>query len=107
MSHALSLSHPDPQCSQTLSTGGSAGPNPYPAWINSTLVLSSLGLIIGGLRAFSVLIEDSGEEFVLDLGDRFDKGLVIALNLILLVLGLFPGISYQIAQTITDLMMGS
>lgn len=82
------------------------GLNPYPAWINSSLVLSSLGLIIGGLRAFSVLIEDSGEEFVLDLGDRFDKGLIIALNLILLVLGLFPGIIYQIAQTITDLMMG-
>jgi NADH:ubiquinone oxidoreductase subunit 2 (subunit N) len=83
------------------------GLNPYPIWINSTLVLSSLGLIIGGLRGFSVLVEDSGEEAVLNLGDRFDKVLVIALNLLLLFLGLFPRVIFQIAQTITDLMMGS
>lgn len=79
----------------------------YPAWINSALVLGSLGLIIGGLRAFSVMIEDSGEEVVLDLGDRFDKGLVVALNLILLSLGLFPQAVFQIGQAITDLMLGS
>ena len=80
---------------------------PYPVWINSLLVLSSVGLIIGGLRAFSVLIEDSGEETVLDLGDRFDKGVVIGLSLILILLGLFPQLVYQIAETITGMMMGS
>jgi NADH-quinone oxidoreductase subunit N len=82
------------------------GLNPYPIWINSTLVLGSLGLIIGGLRAFSVLIEDSGEEIVFDLGDRLDKGVIIALNLILFFLGLFPRVPYWIAQVITDMMMG-
>ena len=83
------------------------GLNPYPIWINTTLVLSSLGLIIGGLRAFSILIEDSGEEVVLDIGDRLDKGMIIALNLILVLLGLFPRLIYQVAQAITDMMMGS
>lgn len=80
---------------------------PYAAWINSALILGSVGLIVGGLRAFSVLIEDSGEEVVLDLGDRFDKGVLIVLNLILLMLGLFPRLVYQITKTITDIMMGS
>ncbi len=84
-----------------------SGLNPYPAWINGALILGSVGLIVGGLRAFSVLIEDSGEEVVLDLGDRFDKGVLIALNLILLILGLLPRLVYQLARTITDIMMGS
>jgi NADH-quinone oxidoreductase subunit N len=81
--------------------------NPYPVWINSALVLGSLGLILGGLRAFSGLFEDSGEESVLDLGDPFDKGIIIALNSILLVIGLFPQVLYRIAQAITNRMMGS
>jgi formate hydrogenlyase subunit 3/multisubunit Na+/H+ antiporter MnhD subunit len=83
------------------------GLNPYPIWINSALVLGTLGLIIGGLRAFSGLIEDSGEEVVLELGDRLDRGLVIVLNLILILLGLFPQMIYRAAQAITDMMMGS
>ena len=83
------------------------GLTPYPVWINSLLVFNSLGLIIGGLRAFSVLIEDSGEEAVLDLGERFDKGVVITLSLILILLGLFPHVIYQIAQAITGMMIGS
>ncbi|RLD01936.1 MAG: hypothetical protein DRI46_02030 [Chloroflexi bacterium] len=83
------------------------GLNPYPGWVNNILVLGSLGLIIGGLRAFSVLIEDPGEEVDLELGERFNKGVIIALNLILLLLGLFPQVVYRMAQTITDMMMGS
>lgn len=83
------------------------GLNPYPVWINSTLVLGTLGLIIGGLRAFSVLIEDSGEEVVLELGDRLDKALMIALTMILILLGFFPQVIYRLAQAITDMMMGS
>lgn len=79
----------------------------YPAWINGVLILGSLGLIIGGLRSFSVLMEDSGEESPLDLGDRFDKVVILALNLVLLLLGLFPQVVYQVAQLITDLMMGT
>jgi NADH:ubiquinone oxidoreductase subunit 2 (subunit N) len=83
------------------------GLNPYPVWINSALVLGSLALILGGLRAFSALFEDSGEESVLDLGDPFDKGVIIALNGILLLCGLFPQFLYQIAQAITNRMMGA
>jgi NADH:ubiquinone oxidoreductase subunit 2 (subunit N) len=83
------------------------GLTPYPVWINSLLVFNSLGLIIGGFRAFSVLIEDSGEEEVLDLGERFDKGVVIALSLILILLGLFPQVVYRLAQAITGMMIGS
>jgi hypothetical protein len=63
-------------------------------------------LIGGGLRAFSELVEDSGEEEVLDLGDKLDKGLIIALNLVLILMGLFPRVGYQIARLITELMMG-
>jgi formate hydrogenlyase subunit 3/multisubunit Na+/H+ antiporter MnhD subunit len=80
---------------------------PYPNWINSILILGSLGLIVGGLRAFSVLIEDSGEEEVLVLGDRFDKGLIIALNLLLLLMGLFPQVGYKVAQLITEMLLGA
>jgi formate hydrogenlyase subunit 3/multisubunit Na+/H+ antiporter MnhD subunit len=79
---------------------------PYRIWINSALVLGSVGLIIGGLRAFSVMIEDSGEEEVLDLGDRFDKGLIIALNLLLLLMGLIPQVGYNVAQLITETLLG-
>jgi formate hydrogenlyase subunit 3/multisubunit Na+/H+ antiporter MnhD subunit len=79
---------------------------PYPIWINTTLVFGTLGLIGGGLRAFSELVEDSGEEEVLDLGDKLDKGLIIALNLVLILMGLFPRVGYQIARLITELMMG-
>ena len=82
------------------------GLNPYPIWINTALVIGALGLLIGGLRAFSVLIEDSGGEIVFDLGDRFDKVVIIAINLILFFLGLIPQVPYQIAQTITDMMIG-
>jgi NADH:ubiquinone oxidoreductase subunit 2 (subunit N) len=83
------------------------GLNPYPIWVNSALILGSMGLIVGGLRAFSVMIEDSGEEIVLALGDRFDKIALLALSLFMLILGLFPGLVFQVAKTITDLMMGS
>jgi len=79
----------------------------YPIWINSALVLGSLGLIVGGLRAFSFLTEDSGEEVVLELGDRFDKGVLIALSLLLFSLGLFPRLIYQLGLAITNIMMGS
>ena len=79
---------------------------PYPVWINSALVLGTMGLILGGLRAFSVMIEDSGEEVVLDLGDHFDKGVIIALSLILFLLGFFPQVVFRIAQSITDRIMG-
>ncbi len=80
---------------------------PYPIWINSALVLGSLGLIVGGLRVFSVFIEDAGEEVVFDLGDRFDKGVIIAVSFLLFVLGLFPRLIFQIAQGITNVMLGS
>jgi NADH:ubiquinone oxidoreductase subunit 2 (subunit N) len=81
------------------------GLNPYPVWINGGLVLGSIGLILGGLRVLRVLIEDSGEESVLDLGDSFDKGVVIVLNIVLIVLGLLPQILYRIAQVISQRMM--
>lgn len=83
------------------------GLNPYPAWINTALILGTIGLLVGGLRAFSVLIEDSGEEVVLELGDRFDRMIILALNLILVVLGLFPGLLYQLVTTLTDLVLGT
>lgn len=83
------------------------GLNPYPSWINAALILGSMGLLIGGLRAFSVLIEDSGEELVLELGDRFDRIILIALSLILVGLGFTPRLIYQLVTALTDLMMGS
>ncbi len=79
----------------------------YPGWINGALVLGTLGLLIGGLRILGVLLEDTGSEPSLILGERFDRGLIIALNGLLVLLGLFPQFVYLIARVISHLMLGS
>ncbi len=79
----------------------------YPIWINISFILSTLGLIIGGLRLLGVLTRKSGEEPVLILGKPFYRYLILGLNFLLILLGLFPQILLTITRMITDTLLGS
>lgn len=78
----------------------------YFSWINTGLVLGSLGLLVGGIRIFRTLLRASGNEPALVVGDRFDRSLIIALNIILMLLGFFPQLLFRVTRAITDLMVG-
>ncbi|MFN2113776.1 MAG: hypothetical protein ACK2TT_11705 [Anaerolineales bacterium] len=78
----------------------------FAPWINTGLILGTLGLLIGGLRIFRVLVKDAGSEQVLILGDKYDRAMVITLSIILGLLGFFPQFLFRITQAITELMIG-
>ncbi|MFN2282764.1 MAG: hypothetical protein ACK2TZ_12955, partial [Anaerolineales bacterium] len=78
----------------------------FAPWINTGLILGTLGLLIGGLRIFQVLVKDAGSEQVLILGDKYDRAMVITLSIILGLLGFFPQFLFRITQAITELMIG-
>jgi len=78
----------------------------YPLWINSIFVLSTLGLIFGGLRLLGVLSKNVGEESILILGDPFYRYLILALNFLLLLIGFLPQWIFSLTQSISDLMLG-
>ena len=79
----------------------------YPLWINSVFVISTLGLIFGGLRMMGYLTNNAGEESILILGDAFYRYLILGLNILLLVFGFFPQWIFAITRNITDLLLGS
>ncbi len=82
------------------------GLRPYATWVNTGLVLGTVGLLLGGLRIFRVLVKDAGSEQVLILGDQYDRVLIMILNIILLLLGFFPQFLFWITRSITELMVG-
>ncbi len=84
-----------------------AGLSYYPAWINIVFVLSTLGLIVGGLRLLGVLTRYAGEESVLVLEDRLTRIILLVLNAILLLLGFFPQAVLLITQQISAILLGS
>jgi hypothetical protein len=79
----------------------------YPLWINSVFVLSTLGLIFGGLRLMGVLTKNAGEESVLIQGDPFYRYLILGLNFLLLLIGFLPQWIFRLARNISDLLLGS
>jgi NADH:ubiquinone oxidoreductase subunit 2 (subunit N) len=83
-----------------------SGHSSSPLWVNAWLVLGAIGTLVGGIRALGALTLDSGEENVLILGSRFQRGIIILLNGILLILGLFPRGLLSITQRITEILVG-
>jgi len=83
-----------------------SGQAAFPLWINLSLVLCSVGLIIGGLRILGVLTKSSGEESVLILGEPFTRYIILGLNFLLILLGFFPQVLLKITQVMTEIMMG-
>ncbi len=79
----------------------------YPLWINAWYIFGALGLIIGGVRMLAALTRNSGEETVLIIANPFYRSLILAVNISLILLGLFPQIVIQVAQSITKILLGS
>ena len=83
-----------------------SGHSTSPLWVNAWLVFGTIGTLVGGIRALGALALDSGEENVLTLGSRFQRGAIIALNGVLLILGLFPRGLLVITRRITEMLIG-
>ena len=79
----------------------------YPLWINSIFVLSTLGLIFGGLRLLGILSKNAGEESILILGEPFYRYLILGLNVLLILFGFLPQLLFSLTRTISDLLLGS
>ncbi len=79
----------------------------YPLWINTLFVLSTLGLVFGGLRLLGVLTKKAGEESILILAAPFYRYLILGLNVLLVLIGFFPQLIFKITRTISDLLLGS
>ena len=86
----------------TLGSGHSGSP----LWVNAWFVFGTIGTLVGGIRALGALTKDSGEELVLILGSRYQRGVIILLNGILLILGLFPRGLLLITRRITEMIIG-
>ena len=83
-----------------------AGHSVSPLLVNAWLVFGTIGTLVGGIRALGALTMDSGEEIVLILGSRFQRGVIILLNGALLILGLFPRGLLIITRRITEMIIG-
>ncbi|MCD6426357.1 MAG: hypothetical protein J7L35_12750 [Anaerolineales bacterium] len=79
----------------------------YPLWINSIFVLSTLGLVYGGLRLLGVLTKNAGEESILILAAPSYRYLILGLNVLLVLIGFLPQLIFRITRTISDLLLGS
>lgn len=79
----------------------------FPLWINIIFVLSTLGLVFGGLRLLGVLTENAGEESILILGEPFYRYLILGLNFLLILIGFFPQWIFSLTRNISDLLLGS
>ncbi|RLD01974.1 MAG: hypothetical protein DRI65_15260 [Chloroflexota bacterium] len=79
----------------------------YPLWINSIFVLSTLGLVYGGLRLLGVLTKNAGEESILILAAPFYRYLILGLNVLLVLIGFLPQLIFRLTRTISDLLLGS
>jgi NADH:ubiquinone oxidoreductase subunit 2 (subunit N) len=78
----------------------------FPLWINVLYTFGVLGLIVGGVRILATLTRNSGEEKVLIIGNPFYRALILAVNVSLVLLGLFPQVVLQAAQSITKILLG-
>jgi len=79
----------------------------YPLWINIIFVLSTLGLVFGGLRLLGVLTKNAGEESILILGEPFYRYLILGLNFLLILIGFLPQWLFSLTRSISDLLLGS
>lgn len=79
----------------------------YPLWINMIFVLSTLGLIFGGLRLLGVLTKNVDEESVLLPGKPFYRYLILFLNIFLILIGFLPQWIFSLTRSISDLLLGS
>ena len=77
----------------------------YPDWINTGLVLGSLGALAGGFRLARTLLMDAGRESAILLDSRFERVLVISLNVILLTLGMLPQLVFLISRSISAIAL--
>lgn len=84
-----------------------AGLSFYPLWINSVFVLSTLGLVYGGLRVMGVLTKNEGEESLLILSEPLYRYLILGLNSLLILIGFLPQWIFGITQAISELLLGS
>ena len=78
----------------------------YPHWILGWFAFGSLGLLVGGIRVLAVITRNSGEENVLIIANPFSRSLILTINLILILLGLFPQILLRLAQNMTMILLG-
>jgi len=62
----------------------------HPTWISVSYLAASSGLLIGGLRLFSLVTRKAPVEHVLIAGNPFYRVLLVILNLILILLGFIP-----------------
>jgi len=79
----------------------------YPLWISVSYLTASAGMVIGGLRLFSLVTKKDPVENVLIAGSQFYRYLLLVLNLILILLGFIPQALISLSQTITEMIMGS
>jgi NADH-quinone oxidoreductase subunit N len=79
----------------------------YPIWISVSYLMASSGLLIGGLRLFSLVTRKAHVETVLIAGSPFYRVLLVILSLILILLGFIPQALVNLTQTITEVIMGS
>jgi hypothetical protein len=79
----------------------------YPLWISVSYLTASVGLLIGGLRIFSLVTRKDPVENVLIAGSQFYRYMLVIMNLLLITLGLIPQALVALTQTITDIIIGS
>lgn len=79
----------------------------FPIWINSIFVLSTLGLIFGGLRLLEVLTKNISEESILILGKPYYRYLILGLNIVLILIGFLPQWIFSLTRSISGLLLGS
>lgn len=61
-------------------------------WLPAWYFIGSFGLIVSGLRSFSWLARKSGEEKVFQVGNLLSHVIILGISLLLLTVGLFPGV---------------
>jgi hypothetical protein len=70
-------------------------------------VLSTLGLIFGGLRLLEVVTKNVDEESVLLLEKPFYRYLILILNIFLILIGFLPQWIFSLTRSISGLLLGS
>ena len=79
----------------------------FPLWIPIAYLAASSGLLLGGLRIFSLVTRKAGADTEPVEGSGFYRYFVLTINLFLILLGLFPQVLVKLTDTITRIMISS